>query len=178
MNAKTSDFFSRTVHNSSKIRRPTSILGRIRESTSKFLRIFPVGGIVISRSDFIQALPKYTKNFFLSTGVLLFYVRSGTQDLEAWKEIVLDWNFSRYVVLRFTRRFFLILPARESCSATFLRQQLLAEKTFYTAIARLLARVMKRATLVSNKCRPTGWSKTLPVLLDLKETKQIENAYK
>lgn len=51
--------------------------------------------------------------------------------------------------------FFLISPARASCSATILRQQLLAEKT-YTAIARLLARVMKRATLVSNKCRSTG----------------------
>ena len=52
--------------------------------------------------------------------------------------------------------FFLISPARASCSAAILRQQLLAEKTFYTAIARLLARVMKRATLVSNKCRSTG----------------------
>lgn len=52
--------------------------------------------------------------------------------------------------------FFLISPARASCSATILRQQLLAEKTSYAAIARLLARVMKRATLVSNKCRSTG----------------------
>ena len=44
---------------------------------------------MISRSDFIQALPKYITNFLLSTG-LLFYFTSGTQDLEAWKEIVHD----------------------------------------------------------------------------------------
>ena len=59
-------FFLRTVHNLSKIRRPTSIL------------------------DFIHALPKYITNFLLSTGVLMSYFTSGTQDLEAGEEIVLD----------------------------------------------------------------------------------------
>ena len=76
-NAKTGVFF--THYTQLKQNKAPSEYFR---KNKRFLRIFRVGGIVISQSDFIQAFHKYITNFLLSTGSLMFYFSyftSGTQ---------------------------------------------------------------------------------------------------